>query len=311
MTNDLTTQLEFKVDFKPSEITINNETKLKELVDVTISRYGSLVFTDDNIPEAKQAKADLNKVAKLLDDQRKAVKKEYSKPLKEFEMKINGYTNQIKLVSEGINESISTFEESEKAKRLDKLVSTIEEISPNYGIDSSELTINPSWLNKGNFTTKGELNKKTLEEVTFQMKQIADANERIESEKAIIGNYAKAVGLEPESWVAQIENGLFASDLMKQIDATVISKREREEQEEKDRLARIEYDKAMQELAEKQVNDKIINPETGEIVDEIPSPLSEKAERLTTVSLKLTGTHAQLSKLNDFIVDEGIKVEVM
>ncbi|MFW8619052.1 DUF1351 domain-containing protein [Enterococcus innesii] len=311
MTNDLTTQLEFKVDFKPSEITINNETKLKELVDATISRYGSLVFTDDNIPEAKQAKVDLNKVAKLLDDQRKAVKKEYSKPLKEFETKINGYTNQIKLVSEGINESISTFEESEKAKRLDKLVSTIEEISPNYEIDSSELTINPSWLNKGNFTTKGELNKKTLEEVIFQMKQIADANKRIESEKAIIGNYAKAVGLEPESWVAQIENGLFASDLMKQIDATVISKREREEQEEKDRLARIEYDEAMKELEEKQVNDKTINPETGEIVDEIPSPASEEAERLTTVSLKLTGTHAQLSKLNDFIVDEGIKVEVM
>lgn len=311
MTNDLTTQLEFKVDFKPSEITINNETKLKELVDVTISRYGSLVFTDDNIPEAKQAKADLNKVAKLLDDQRKAVKKEYSKPLKEFETKINGYTNQIKLVSEGINESISAFEESEKAKRLDKLVSTIEEISPNYGIDSSELTINPSWLNKGNFTTKGELNKKTLEEVTFQMKQIADANKRIESEKAIIGNYAKAVGLEPESWVAQIENGLFASDLMKQIDATVINKREREEQEEKDRLARIEYDEAMKELEGKQVNDKTINPETGEIVDETPSPVIEEAERLTTVSLKITGTHAQLNKLNDFIVDEGIKVEVM
>lgn len=311
MTNDLTTQLEFKVDFKPSEITINNETKLKELVDATISRYGSLVFTDDNIPEAKQAKADLNKVAKLLDDQRKSVKKEYSKPLKEFETKINGYTNQIKLVSEGINESISTFEESEKARRLDKLVSTIEEISPNYGIDSSELTINPSWLNKGNFTTKSELNKKTLEEVTFQMKQIADAKKRIESEKAIIGNYAKAVGLEPESWVSQIENGLFASDLMKQIDATVISKREREEQEEKGRLARIEYDEAMKELEEKQVNDKTINPETGEIVDEIPSPASEEAERLTTVSLKLTGTHAQLSKLNDFIVDEGIKVEVM
>ena len=71
----------------------------------------------------------------MLDDQRKAVKKEYSKPLKEFETKINGYTNQIKLVSEGINESISTFEES-------------------------EITINPSWLNKGNFTTKGELKKK-------------------------------------------------------------------------------------------------------------------------------------------------------
>ena len=311
MTNDLTTQLEFKVDFKPSEITINNETKLKELVDVTISRYGSLVFTDDNIPEAKQAKADLNKVAKLLDDQRKAVKKEYSKPLKEFETKINGYTNQIKLVSEGINESISAFEESEKAKRLDKLVSTIEEISPNYGIDSSELTINPSWLNKGNFTTKGELNKKTLEEVIFQMKQIADANKRIESEKAIIGNYAKAVGLEPESWVAQIENGLFASELMKQIDATVAAKREREERELREQQAQAEYEKAMKELKESQVDSNIIDQETGEILEESEDLQLQEIEESKTVELRLTGTHEQLTALNEFIIGEGIKVEVM
>lgn len=311
MTNDLTTQLEFKVDFKPSEITINNETKLKELVDATISRYGSLVFTDDNIPEAKQAKADLNKVAKLLDDQRKAVKKEYSKPLKEFETKINGYSNQIKLVSEGINESISTFEESEKAKRLDKLVSIIEEISPNYGIDSSELTINPSWLNKGNFTTKGELNKKTLEEVTFQMKQIADANKRIESEKAIIGNYAKAVGLEPESWVAQIENGLFAPDLMKQIDATVAAKREREERELKEQQAQAEYEQAMKELKERQVENNVIDQETGEILEESPDLQRQEIEEFRTVELRLTGTYEQLSALNKFITGEGIKVEVM
>lgn len=311
MTNDLTTQLEFKVDFKPSEITINNETKLKELVDVTISRYGSLVFTDDNIPEAKQAKADLNKVAKLLDDQRKAVKKEYSKPLKEFETKINGYTNQIKLVSEGINESISAFEESEKAKRLDKLVSTIEEISPNYGIDSSELTINPSWLNKGNFTTKGELNKKTLEEVTFQMKQIADANKRFESEKAIIGNYAKAVGLEPESWVAQIENGLFASELMKQIDATVVAKREREERELREQQAQAEYEQAMKELRESQVDSNIIDQETGEILEESEDLHLQEIEESKTVELRLTGTHEQLTALNEFIIGEGIKVEVM
>lgn len=311
MTTDLTTQLEFNVDFTPSQITINNEAKLKELVDATIARYGTLVFTDDNIPEAKQAKADLNKVARLLDDQRKAVKKEYSKPLKEFETKINGYTNQIKLVSEGINESISTFEESEKAKRLDKLVSTIEEISPNYGIDSSELTINPSWLNKGNFTTKGELNKKTLEEVTFQMKQIADANKRIENDKAIIGNYAKAVGLEPESWVAQIENGLFASDLMKQIDATVVAKREREEREIKEQQAQAEYEQAMKELKERQIDNDVIDQETGEILEDSPNIQHQEIEEFEIVELRLTGTHEQLTALNKFITGEGIKVEVM
>ncbi|MGV7535360.1 DUF1351 domain-containing protein, partial [Mycobacterium kansasii] len=82
----------------------------------------------------------------------KAVKKEYSKPLKDFENKINGYTNKIKLVSDGINESISSFEESEKDKRFEKMKATIEEIAPNYEIDPNELEIKPCWLNKGNFT---------------------------------------------------------------------------------------------------------------------------------------------------------------
>lgn len=311
MTTDLTTQLEFNVDFTPSQITINNEAKLKELVDATIARYGTLVFTDDNIPEAKQAKADLNKIAKLLDDQRKAVKKEYSKPLKDFENKINGYTNQIKLVSDGINESISSFEESEKDKRFEKLKATIEEIAPNYEIDANELEIKPAWLNKGNFTTKGELNKKTLEEITFQMKQIAAEYKRIENDKAIIGNYAKAVGLEPESWVAQIENGLFASDLMKQIDATVAAKREREERELKEQQAQAEYEQAMKELKERQVENNVIDQETGEILEESPDLQRQEIEEFKTVELRLTGTHEQLTALNKFITGEGIKVEVM
>lgn len=311
MTTDLTTQLEFNVDFTPSQITINNENKLKDLVDATIARYGTLVFTDDNIPEAKQAKADLNKIAKLLDDQRKAVKKEYSKPLKDFETKINGYTNQIKLVSDGINESISSFEESEKIKRFEKLKVTIEEIAPNYEIDSNELEIKPAWLNKGNFTTKGELNKKTLEEITFQMKQIAAENKRIENDKAIIGNYAKAVGLEPESWVAQIENGLFASDLMKQIDATVAAKREREERELNEQQAQAEYEQAMKELKERQVENNVIDQETGEILEESPELQRQEIEEFKTVELRLTGTHEQLTALNKFITSEGIKVEVM
>lgn len=103
MTNELTTNVQFKVDFKASEITIQNESQLKEMVDKAVNHYSSMIFTDANIPEAKQAKADLNKVATLLDNERKAIKNEYNKPLKSFEDKIKTYVGQIKLVSDGIN----------------------------------------------------------------------------------------------------------------------------------------------------------------------------------------------------------------
>ncbi|HBI2062103.1 TPA: DUF1351 domain-containing protein, partial [Enterococcus faecalis] len=70
--------------------------------------------------EAKKARADLNKVATLLDDQRKAVKNQYNKPLKDFEKKIKKYMSQIEDVSDEINKNIQAYEEAERQKRLEK-----------------------------------------------------------------------------------------------------------------------------------------------------------------------------------------------
>lgn len=71
MTNELTTELQFNVDFKASKITIQNEAQLAEMVESAVKHYSTMIFTDENIPEAKKARADLNKVVTLLDDQRK------------------------------------------------------------------------------------------------------------------------------------------------------------------------------------------------------------------------------------------------
>lgn len=320
--NEIAKQAEFNVDFKPSKITIQNEEQLKELIDKTVNHYSNMVFTDESIPEAKKSKAELNKISKMLEDQRKAVKKEYSAPLTEFEKKIKGYVDEIASAGKKINDFVSDYEEKEKQKRLNTLNELIAEIAPNYEIEPEELETNPSWINKTSFTAKGELTKKTLEEVTFQMRLIHDRKKRIEEDKVVIGNYAKAVGLDPESWVTQIENGLYASDLMKQIDIAVIAKREREEREEqqriareeqaeKDRIAKEEYEQAMKELRERQVDNKTIDEETGEILVDDFETERQEVETYQTVTLKLTGTHEQLSSLNNFIVNEGIIVEVM
>lgn len=154
MTNELTTNVQFKVDFKASEITIQNESQLKEMVDKAVNHYSSMIFTDANIPEAKQAKADLNKVATLLDNERKAIKNEYNKPLKSFEDKIKTYVGQIKLVSDGINESIQLYEETERSKRLEKIKDTIKEMSENYSVEVEEVGIRNNWLNKSSLLQK-------------------------------------------------------------------------------------------------------------------------------------------------------------
>ena len=231
MTNELTTELQFNVDFKASKITIQNEAQLSEMVESAVKHYSTMIFTDENIPEAKKARADLNKVVTLLDDQRKEVKNQYDKPLKDFEEKIKKYTEKISEVSSEINESIKSYEEAEKQKRSKKLQKVIAEMSENYNVSIDEIEIPSSWTNKTAFTVKGEPNKKTIEEIAASMVAVASEKERIKNDKLIVENYAKAVGLDSFSWVALIDKGSTAPELIKEIDSAVALKKEQEERE--------------------------------------------------------------------------------
>ncbi len=320
--NELTTDIKFNVDFKPSEITIQNEKQLESLVAATVKHYSSLVFTDENIPEAKEAKTKLNGISKLLDDQRKEVKKSYSKPLTDFETKINGLRDRIQDVSDDINLGVSKYEEKQKQLREEKIKQTIDEMAPNYGIDIAAVEIKSTWLNKGSFTAKGELTKKVLEEIAGIMTLIAKENQRIKEDKLSVFNYAKAVGLDGEGWSAWIDKGHSVVEIMKEIDQAVKDKKAREEQEriaeeqrieqeEADRKAKEEYEQEMRKLRERTVDDKVIDTETGEIIQEDTELTRQEIEDTQTYTLKVTGTHEQLSALNKFMGNEGIKVEVI
>ncbi|WP_270293930.1 DUF1351 domain-containing protein [Enterococcus faecalis] len=306
MTNELTTELQFSVDFKASEITIQNEVQLASIVDSAVEHYSTMIFTDENIPDAKKARADLKKVSDLLENQRKNIKKEYSEPLKKFEEKIKKYTGKINLVRSSIDENIKSYEETERNKRNEKLQEVIAEMSENYGVDINEFGISDSWLNKTSFTAKGELTKKTIEEIATVMYSVAKEKERIKNDKLIVENYAKAVGLDSFSWVALIDKGSTAPELIKEIDSAVALKKEQEERER----AKREHDEAMAALKTETINNKTVDTATGEIITE-KAPKTSKKQQEKTVTLRLTAEHQKLVALNNFIINNGIQVEVI
>ena len=59
------------------------------------------------------------------------------------------------------------------------------------------------------------------------MYSVAKEKERIKNDKLIVENYAKAVGLDSFSWVALIDKGSTAPELIKEIDSAVALKRTR------------------------------------------------------------------------------------
>jgi len=303
--NELMTR-DFQVDFKPSEITIQNEEELKQLVDETADYYKSLVFTDDNTDEAKKARADLNKVIKKIDDQRKAVKREYNSPLKEFEGKLNDYTSQLKNVAQTISDGLNEFEEKQRQLREDEILKTIDEMAPNYQIENTAIGIEPEWLNKTAFTKNGKPTKGTIEKIAYAMKVVSDERERIEANKKMIAKYAETLGLDPESWVmyASEEDVTQVTDRM---DKAVIQKEERKRQDEQRKAAQ-EALRQAETAAENNPTLKVVDTDTGEIIETMKEPIKEPEP---FKFYKVFGTPSQLDQLEDYLILQGYEFEIV
>lgn len=304
--SELSTELEVGVRYTPSEIIIENEDYLAKSVDNLVSLYSSFVFTDDNIPEVKAAKTSLNKVRKILDDQRKEVKKNYNEPLKSFESSIKTYVEKIDQVKNDIDVGIKDFDERERQKREEVLKATIADMAPNYEISVEELEADPSWTNKTNFTKKGEVNSKTIKAIADKMGFVGLEKRRIEGDKKTVQTFADLNGLEPYAWENLIIQGHSVNDVLERMKEAAEQKRVDEEEKAHMAAAEKEYQEAIAKLErEKQqiIENKIVNSETGELLNEIPE------EEILTFTLEISGTKSKLYELNRYMTEQGIEFQ--
>ncbi|MDT2597102.1 DUF1351 domain-containing protein [Enterococcus dongliensis] len=302
--SELSTELEVGVRYTPSEIIIENEDYLAKSVDNLVSLYSSFVFTDDNVPEAKNAKTSLNKVKKILEDQRKDVKKKYSEPLNVFEERIKSYVEKIDSVKNNIDAGIKDFEEREREKRQLVLDQVIADMAPNYEILVEELEVDPSWANKTNFTKKGEVNSKTVKIIADKMGFIALEKRRIEGDKKTVQTFADLNGLEPYAWENLIVQGHRVNDVLERMKQASEQKKRDEEERARQSAAEKEYQEAMAKLEQEQqqtIGDKIIDQETGEVVEEIIE------DEILKFTLEISGPKSKLYKLNQYMTEQGIE----
>ncbi|MEO1782273.1 DUF1351 domain-containing protein [Enterococcus diestrammenae] len=309
MSNDLQALEKFDVDYKPSTIKIKNESALAEMVESTAKYYETMVFTDDNIPEAKKARTDLNKIATLLDDQRKAVKRSYNEPLKLFEDKIKAYSNRIKSVGDGIKESIDEYESEQVKIRTGKINQLVDEMLDSHQLvptDLAKLEIPKSWYTQSAFTKKGEPTKKTVEEVHGKLGYIALEKQRIAEAKNAVKDFATLSGLDPYAWENLIDQGLSSGEVIERIKQAVEQKKADEAEKEQQRIAKEEYDAAMAEIrkrSQEQVGNTVIDGSTGEIVTRIEQ---KETDEVMTFTLNITGPKSKLYELNRYMTEQGL-----
>ncbi len=152
----------------------NNLPELRKRIEESLQEYEGLMFTDENIGEAKKIRADLNvRLKDEIDNERKRIKKEVEAPIKAFEKEVKEIVRLIEDKIAPIDIQIKDYEERQRQEK-EKTV---------RALWKQEIPIEPffkrEWLNASYSTTK-------------IVKDIQEIEQRIETELLAIGGFTNA-----------------------------------------------------------------------------------------------------------------------
>ena len=104
----------------PQNISFNFEELKAELTE-KVKLYETIVYTDDQIQEAKKDKANLNKLKKALNDERIRREKEYLAPFNAFKAQINEIIGIIDKPVAVIDKQVKAYEDQKKQEKKESI----------------------------------------------------------------------------------------------------------------------------------------------------------------------------------------------
>ena len=104
----------------PEKILFNYE-ELKQELTEKVQHYETLVYTDDQIKEAKADRANLNRLKKALNDERIRREKEYMQPFNTFKTQINEIIGIIDKPVAVIDKQVKAYEDKQKQDKMDAI----------------------------------------------------------------------------------------------------------------------------------------------------------------------------------------------
>jgi DNA (cytosine-5)-methyltransferase 3A len=164
-------ELRIKEVTLPEQITFNYE-ELKQELTAKVEMYETLVYTDEQIQDAKKDKANLNKLKKALNDERIRREKEYMQPFNQFKAQINEIIGIIDKPVAVIDKQVKEYEEKQKQEKLDNITKFFNS------------TIHPEWLHLSQIMDAKWLNasvsmKSIQNEITERLEQIIRDSETL------------------------------------------------------------------------------------------------------------------------------------
>lgn len=177
------------VSFTPAAIDANFDA-LDARVEELIAGYAEARYDLTDSDEIKQAKRDrtyLNGIAKEIDERRKAVKREYMRPLDDFEARANAITAKVKKASANIKEQLDEAEERRKDRAYAILKEYYEDLAGMLApVVPYERIHDEKWLNK----TFGEMKAKAA--IDEKVAKVATDWETLQAQRETLPRYEVA-----------------------------------------------------------------------------------------------------------------------
>lgn len=258
---------EIQVDFEPAIIDIADREEFEATIKNYVEKFQGYVVTPETLKDDKKLLAAFRKTLKSIDDKRKEVKKEFNKPLEEFEKWIKDASSSLDKLIVDVDTQVKRYEAEQKRKRKEAIYIELKEQSEKQKIDYRLFeSFMDDWNRAANFNDQLEPKKVLKDSIKFVVEQERLKRDEAEKNKGTISNFAFMSEISDTPYIRMYEEGKDLSDVLEIMNEDIAKEKERKESEEALRKAE---EQKIQELANQQL-EKDFNISGTEKVQQVP-----------------------------------------
>ena len=255
-----------------------NKEELEAAVKAKIEAYENVVYTEDNIKQAKADRAELNKLTKAIEDRRKMVKKKINEPYELFEKELKEILALIAKPVSIIDMQVKAFEDQQKEEKRKQIEAAYQEVVGDLAeVLPFERVFDQRYLNQTYKLLQAQ------QEVKSKVQTVKTDLETIDSLESKYKLNAKDVYIKTLDLSKALAENKRLSDLEEKLEAE--KRRKAEEEAERKRQAE-ELRKAEEErlAAEKEAAEKAQKENAAEQAESASKPAENVTAEAESVS---------------------------
>ncbi|MDN5629900.1 DUF1351 domain-containing protein [Lactococcus garvieae] len=223
---------EISVAFEPAKIEVPDREKFEEQINSIAEANSNRVVTAETLKDDKGTRAELRKLYKSLNDEKIRIKKEYNKPLTEFETWFKKAVAVLDKAISQIDDGVKEVEFKQKEERKEIVRVELLELTKNLELDSRIFEVMvEDWAKTSNFNDYKP--KKTLQDsMSYAVEQERLKQEEIKKNKKNISNFAFMSGISDTPYIRMYDDGKEVSEILEIMNEDIAKDKSRKEAEE-------------------------------------------------------------------------------